>query len=89
MVGQESGGTPAKKPTEVTASSPELLDPFLNLRCDGSLCHANNWGASPKLKQLQRWSWDFAGRMVEGAILLKRRIGNQFRTSMEHCGMPR
>ena len=62
MVGQAIE-KPTKKPTEVVASSPELLAPFEDLRCDKSHTHASTWGRGKALHDLQRWTWDFAGRL--------------------------
>ena len=76
MVGQAIEN-PTKKPTEVVASSPELLEPFEDLRCDKSHAHASTWGRGKALQDLQRWTWDFAGRLVEGIIRLKRRLASR------------
>ena len=66
-------GKLAKKPTELVASDEALLRPFRNLRCNGRHIHANTEGGASAA--LQVWSWDFAGRVVDGIRLLKIKIG--------------
>jgi hypothetical protein len=62
-----------KKPTSITASDPELLKPFLNLRCKGRHQHLDTKQASSALlSKAQVWTWDEADRMIYGSTLLKR-----------------
>mgnify|MGYP003340745794 CR=1 FL=1 len=70
-VGQKGPtGLPAKKPTILLASAPELLAPFANLRCRGDHQHDQCWG-SGQLHKLQVWTWNFAERVVQGILKLK------------------
>ena len=90
-VGQKGPtGLPAKKPTMLMASSEELLQPFNNLRCTGNREHDVCWGSS-HLHHLQKWTWNFAERIVEGIVRLKARLTRASRESGHHrCpGAPR
>ena len=53
----------------LTASAPELLEPFDGLRCPGNHQHDRTWGTD--LRALQVWTWNFAERLVEGCKRLK------------------
>ena len=62
-----------KKPTSVTASDPELIKPFQDLRCNGRHRHLDTKEANSKLlSQAQVWTWDEANRFTFGIQLLKR-----------------
>ena len=74
-VGQKAAdGKPIKKPTTLIASASELLEPFQNLRCLGRHTHATTWGHGPVLSKAQKWTWQFAERIVEGITRLRRRL---------------
>ena len=64
-------GLLAKKPTQLVASDPSLLEPFKDLRCSGCHQHSDTQGHT---KQLQKWTNDFARRIIDGICLLKRRL---------------
>ena len=74
-VGQKApDGKYIKKPTTLIASAPELLQPFQNLRCLGRHQHATTWGHGPVLSKAQKWTWQFAERIVEGIVRLRQRL---------------
>ena len=61
-----------KKPTSITASDPELLKPFLNLRCKGKNQHLDTkQTSSALLSKAQIWTWEEADRIIHGCTLLK------------------
>ena len=64
QVGQEVGGMPVKKPTELFANSRHVLMPFANLQCDGSHSHAQL--VSGRAGPTQRWTRDMCRRIAYG-----------------------
>ena len=65
-------GLPAMKPTVLVSNSEILLEPFQNLRCKGNHVHGHLVGGRAAAAQV--WTWDFANRLVEGVIRLKRHL---------------
>ena len=72
MVGQAVQGVPAKKPTELVANCPEVLQPFCNLQCDGQHEHASLLGS--QAKGTQRWTPKMCRLLAYGIEQLVRRL---------------
>ena len=64
QVGQKTNHGPAKKSTEVLASSLELLKPFVGKVCAGQRTHAVLTGQAAK--QAQKWSHEMCSRLAYG-----------------------
>lgn len=70
MLGQLGpNGLPAKKPTDIIANHPKLLEPFKNDQCDRSHTHDTLDGGNAKSCEV--WPWAFAKRVCDGIIMLK------------------
>ena len=59
-----------KKPTMLVCSAEVLTEPFRNLKCNGRHEHSQAWGRG--LDRLQVWPWNFAERIVQSIVLLKK-----------------
>ena len=69
-------GLLAKKPTQLISNSEELLQPFCNLRCTGNHNHSDTAG---RTKALQKYTMNMAHKLIDGVVLLKRKLRSQGR----------
>lgn len=70
MLGQVGpNNLPAKKPTDIIANHPKLLEPFRNVTCDRRHQHDNLDGGNAKA--CEKWPWPMARKICEGVIMLK------------------
>ena len=63
-----------KKRSTITASDPELLEPFDDLLCRGDHDHLEGDGHGKELSRAQLWTWSEAKRFVKGIQALKHRV---------------
>ena len=70
-------GLAIKKPSSMTGSDSELLDPFRGLRCQHRHQHAPTKGSGKMLSNAQVWTWQEADRIIWGITNLKKRIEQQ------------
>ena len=68
-------GVRIKKPSSMTASSPELVFAFHNLRCNGRHRRVVMMGHSEHLKQAETWTWTEANMILEGIKAILRAMG--------------
>ena len=79
MLGQVGpNNLPAKKPTDIMANHPKLLEPFKNVQCDRSHQHDTLDGGTAKA--CEQWPWALAKKVCYGIILLKVHL----ETSIDH-----
>ena len=65
-------GLRAKKPTVLVSNTSLLLEPFHGCRCNGKHEHGHLIGGRAAAAQV--WTWDFASRIVEGVVRLRRHL---------------
>ncbi len=63
-----------KKPSTMTASDPELVKPFQDLRCKQKHEHLSGDGHPKELSEAQVWTWEEANRIIAGIINLRKKL---------------
>ena len=71
-MGLRTKGLLAKKPTMLVSNSPILLKHFQDRKCNGRHEHGLLIGGRAAAAQV--WTWDFANRVVQGIIDLKKHL---------------